>query len=401
MILPERIILSIKILSLSLLVFLTLNLISCSQDPSSIGSPFVKSDMIKLDSLDSFKDTFPQFSFTYKHVIPLGYSSTLLLGKKDDNTAYMLLNFNIYVPDSSKTDLINNAVVVNSAKVQLYKYYNYGDSTAQIDYTVHSINSGWTSLGFTIDSLSSLQRDADDVSSNKTFSDTLYQFNLSTDLVLKWLKTYANSQTPDNGVIVIPSQTSNKIVGFYALTSATYVNIPYLVVVLSKPGVYDNDTVKFSTTSDLSVVTGSIPTSQTENIFVQSSTELESRIQFDLSKIPPHAIINYAELQLTLDTTHSRFGAPYSDQLTAFYIKDTTHIDSLSTSEVTLSRSGSLYTGNITAYVQSWLSSNINYGIQVKASTYDTGMELWALKGSNAADPAVRPRLNIIYTNKN
>ena len=41
-----------------------------------------------------------------------------------------------------------------------------------------------------------------------------------------------------------------------------------------------------------------------------------------------------------------------------------------------------------------------NEGIQIRAATYDTGLELWALKGSNASDLSKRPRLKIIYTNK-
>ena len=401
MILPEKIILSIKILSAIVLTFIILNLVSCSEDPSSIGSPFLTKDLINLDSLDSFKDTLPQFSYTYKHVIPLGFSSTLLLGIRGNNVATMLLSFNISLPDTIKTDILNNALTVSSAKVQLYKNYNYGDSTAPIDYSVHSISSTtpWTSTGFTVDSLPKLQYDAADVSSNKSFTDTLYQFNLDPVLVKNWLNIYANSLTPDNGIVVIPTQNSSKIIGFYALTPATSVNIPYLVVVLNKPGVYSNDTLKFSTTSDLSIISGNPPQNQTENIFVQSSVELESRIQFNLSKVPQHAIINYAELQLTIDTTKSVFGSSYSDQLAAYYILDSTHIDS-STNQVTLNRSGPLYKGNITSYVQTWLSTKINEGIQIKSGAYDTGLELWALKGSSAADPSKRPRLKIIYTNK-
>lgn len=387
---------SIKILSVIVLAFITLNLVSCSDDPSSIGSAFLSRDFVNLDSLDSFKDTLSQSSSTYKSIIPLGFSSTLLLGQKGDNVATMLLNFNIVVPDSIKTDLINNALEVSSATVQLYKNYTYGDSNAAIDYTVHSITKTWTSDSLTIDSLSTLTFDPVDVSSNKSFSDTLYQFNLDKTLALQWLNDYAKSLTPDNGVVVIP-QNSNKIVGFYALTSATNVNIPFLTVVLNKPGVYSNDTLKFSTTADASVVSGNIP--QSENIFVQSSVELESRLKFDLSKVPPHAIINYAELLLTLDSTQSVFGNPYTDQLLVYFITDTTHIDASSTSQVTLNRSGSVYTGNITSYVQTWLSTKVNNGIQIKASTFAEGLELWALKGSGASDLSKRPRLKIIYTN--
>ena len=402
MILPERIILSIKILSAIVLVFITLNFVSCSDDPSAIGAAFLTKDLINLDSLDSFKDTIPQFSYTYKHVFPLSFSSNLLLGIKGDNVATMLLSFNIGLPDSIKAALLTNSIQVTSATVQLYKSYNYGDSTANLDYTVHSINAATSwATGFTIDSLQNnkVQYDAEDVSSLKTSSDTLYQFNLKPSLVLSWLSNYANNLTSDNGIIVIP-QNSNKIVGFYALTPATSVGIPYLVVVLSNPGVYANDTLKFTTTADVSVISGNIPQNQSENIYVQSSIELESRLQFDLSKVPQHAIINYAELQLTIDTTQSVFGKPYTDQLAALYITDSTRIDSFSTNLVALNRSGSLYIGNITSYVQNWLSTKINEGIQIKASTDDMGLELWTLKGSNSADPAKRPRLKIIYTNK-
>jgi hypothetical protein len=398
MILPERIILSMKILSVFLLTFVVLNLISCSQDPSSIGSAFLVKDFIKLDSLDSYKDTFPQYSYTYKNIVPLGFSSNILLGQKENNVATMLLNFNIIVPDSIKADLLAGALTVSSAAVQLYKSYTYGDSTAPFDYSVHSINTAWTSTGFTIDSLPALQYDVADVSSNKSSTDTLYQFYITNDLAQKWLNIYANNTTPDNGVVVIP-QNSSKIVGFYALTSATNVNIPFLVVVVNKPGVYNNDTLKFSTTADLSVISGSVPQNQTENIFVQSSVELESRIQFNLSKVPQHAIINYAQLELTIDTTQSLFGSTYTDQITASFINDTTHIDSLSTNLITLTRSGAVYSGNITSYVQNWISTKINYGVQIRAGAYTSGLELWTLKGSTAADASKRPRLKIIYTN--
>jgi hypothetical protein len=402
MILLERIILSIKILSATFLALITLTLISCSEDPSAIGSAFLSKDLINLDSLDSYKDTLPQYSYSYKHVIPLAYSSSLLLGQKGDNIATTLLAFNFVIPDTIKADLLTNSLQVTSASVQLTKFYTYGDSVAgTIDYTVHSISAStpWATE-FTIDSLSKIQYDAEDVSSGKSFTDTLYQFNLKTKVALDWLTNYAKSATPDNGLIVIP-QNSTKIVGFYALTSSTDVSVPYLTVVLSKPGVYSNDTLKFTTTADVSVISGNIPQNQNENIYVQSSVELESFLRFDLSKVPPHAIINYAELQLTIDTTQSLFGSPFTtDQLLAYYITDSTRIDSTLTNEIPLSRSGSLYKGNVTSYVQNWLSSKINEGIQIKANTYGTGLELWALKGSSASDPAKRPRLKIIYTNK-
>jgi len=314
----------------------------------------------------------------------------------------MLLRFNFIIPDSIKADLLTNSLNIDSATVQLYRSYVYGDSTSKLNYTVRSIKASapWAT-GFTIDSLSGIQSQSDPVALISTSeSDTLYQFKFDPSLVGTWLNNFAASGTPDNGIMVIP-QNDTKIIGFYALTSVTTVQIPNLRVVLSKPGVYSNDTLNFTTTADVSVVSGNIPAqNQPENIYVQSSVELESRIQFDLSKVPKNAIINYAELQLTIDPVNSVLGSPLTDQLIAEFITDSTHIDSLSTYPVTLNRVGSLYTGNITLYVQNWLSTKINEGIQIKSGSYDTGVELWALKGSNAADHTLRPRLKIIYTNK-
>jgi hypothetical protein len=392
--------LSIKILSAIVLAFIVLNFVSCSQDPSAIGSPFLSKDLINLDSLDSFKDTLLSSSSTYKHIISLDYSSNLLLGIKGNNVATMLLRFNFIIPDSIKADLLTNSLQVTSATVQLYRSYIYGDSTSTLNYTVGSIKAStpWAT-SFSFDSLSGIQSDPVTLISTSE-SDTLYQFSFDPQLAAAWLNNFAAGGTPDNGIEVIP-QNDTKIVGFYALSSVTTVQIPNLRVVLSKPNVYSNDTLNFTTTADVSVVSGNIPVqNQPENIYVQSSVELESRIQFDLSKVPQHAIINYAELQLTIDTTQSIFGSPFTDQLTAGFITDSTHIDSLSTNFVTLNRVGSLYKGNITSYVQNWLSTKINEGIQIRSASYYDGLELWTLKSSNAADRSVRPRLKIIYTNK-
>ena len=399
---------SVKTISFFVLLFVSLTFFSCSNDPSAIGSAYLKGDLITLDSLDSYKDTLPQVSSTYHYSFALGYSSNLLLGQKGNNVASMLMSFNIVLPDSITTELKLNTLNVTNAYVRLYKSYNYGDSNSVLDYSVHEINKTWTSSGYNIDSFNvwqpGNQYNSADVGSNKTASDTMYQFSITNDLALKWLNNIANGLTPDNGILLTPTSTG-KIVGFYALTPTTNVDIPYIYMVVNKPGVY-TDTLAFSTTADLSVVSGAAPQNlQDDYIYAQSSVVLESRLKFDISKLPAHAIVNYAELELTIDTTKSVFGNPITDELTARFITDTTHIDSLSTSAVTLTRSGTspVYTGNITYYVQTWLSTNNaknNLGIQIEPTNYSEGADLWAIYGSKAFDHTKRPRLKITYTNK-
>jgi hypothetical protein len=409
--------LSVKNLTFFVLLFISLTLVSCSNDPSAIGSSFLaqKGDLILLDSLDSFKDTLPQVSSTFKHIIPLGFSTTLLLGQKGDNIATTLLSFNIVFPDSIKTELINKTLQVTDANVLLYKSSTFGDTASTFDYSAHEITTGWTSSGFTIDSLPQLQYKPEDVIINNSKGhDTLvYEFHMSTNLALQWLNKIANGSTPDNGIILIPSAGSQKIVGFFALSAITNIDLPSINIVVNKPGFYI-DTLRFSTTADLSVVSGPIPQNQQNDyIYAQSSVYLESRLYFDISKLPPHAIINYAELQLTIDTTKSLLGSGLAstDLLTARFITDTTNatlIDSLSTSAVTLYKSTSapMYTGNISLYVQTWLSTKNNKGILIQPFDYTTGTDLWAIYGSKAVDPSnnkpsiYRPRLKITYTNK-
>ncbi len=397
---------SVKTLSFFILIFVSLTLLSCSSDPSAIGSSYLKGDQIKLDSLDSFKDTLTQVSSTYQHSVPLGYANSLLLGVKGDNTANTLLSFNIVLPDSIIADLKLSNLTVTNAFVQLFKSYVYGDSTSALDYSVHEINKGWTSTSFTIDSFKvwqpGNQYNAADIGSSKSVNDSLYQFSIPNSLASTWITNIANGATPDNGILLIPSSGANKIVGFYALSPTTTVDIPYIYIVVNKPNFYI-DTLKFSTTADLSVVSGPIPQNQQDYMFAQSSVILESRLKFNLSKLPPHAIINYAELDLTIDSTKSVFGVPFTDQLIAKFITDTTNTDSISntsTSAVVLNRSGSIYTGNITYYIQTWLSLKNNMGIEILPSTFTEGVDLWAIYGSNATDPAKRPRLKITYTNK-
>lgn len=401
---------SLKTISFFVLLFVSLTFISCSSDPSAIGSAYLKGDQIKLDSLDSYKDTLPQVSSTYQYSVPLGYATTFLLGRKGTNVASMLMSFNIVLPDSITAELQKNTLTVSSAFVQLYKSYYFGDSTAPFDYSVHHINTGWTSSTYTIDSFNvwqpGNQYDPVDIGSNKSYSDTMYQFNISdTKSVLGWLTSVANSTALDNGILLIPSSGTNKIVGFYALSATTSVDIPFINIVVNKSGFYV-DTLRFSTTADLSVVSGNIPQNQQNDyIYAQSSVTLDSRLKFDISKLPPHAIINYAELQLTVDTTKSVFGSTFTDQLIAQFVNDTTNTDSISSkssSSVALTRStgSSVYTGNITYYVQTWLSMKNNKGIQIEPSNYTEGVELWTIYGSKATDLTKRPRLKITYTNK-
>ena len=91
--------------------------LSCSDSPSSLGADLLSQDLINILELDSAKDSLFQSSSTYKKVIALSNADRLLLGKKDNVEAGILLKFLIFFADSIKQQIINNELTVLSAKV--------------------------------------------------------------------------------------------------------------------------------------------------------------------------------------------------------------------------------------------------------------------------------------------
>jgi hypothetical protein len=104
-------------------------------------------------------------------------------------------------------------------------------------------------------------------------------------------------------------------------------------------------------------------------------------------------------LILTSDTTNSVKGSRYTNNLLAFYLK---YADSLNTegNPVTLSYSDGKYSGEITSFVRAWLSRDQNYGLLIQPGNQLSGLDLFALKGSDNSEIQFRPRLRITYTVK-
>jgi hypothetical protein len=373
--------------------------ISCSDSPSSIGKDLLSQDLINLLEIDSSTDSLFQSSSTHKSVIPLSGASRLLLGKKDNITAEILIKFLIYFDDSLKQQLLNNELSVLSAKVTLTKNYTFGDSNATIDYSVHEINSSW-STDFTADSLALLGFDANDIAFDKSFSDSLNSFYFNPQIALNWLKATADSNlTIDQGIYIQPSTNSEKVIGFYALSYYEEVPVPLLELVIEKSGVYV-DTVSYFPLRDLSVVSGSVADVGTEDMAIQSGLNSEARLYFDLSKVPSQIIVNYAQLILTVDTLKTITGSNFTNALRLFIITDSSNLAVDSTYAILLDRDGDTFKGNISAFIQKYIYEKNNQGYIISASDKVNGVELFAIKGSNASNFEERPRLKIIYTSK-
>jgi len=372
---------------------------SCTDEPSSLGIELIGSENISAKIFDTAVDTAQQSSSFFKKVIPLGATDWILIGRYQDIEASTLMKFVFGLPDSLKEDLIDGNINVLDSWVILTNRYIYTDSMATMNFTVHKVNSSWSSSSFTVDSLANLNYEPTDASSQFTITDTLYTFHLDTALTLSWMKYTADNTLESNyGIYLDPTLSSNKVVGFQAFTAISS-EAAKLFVVIEKPGVYV-DTINGFVSADISIVDRpDLPTLPAGLISVQSSVAINSKLTFNLDQIPVSLVINKAELFITPDTVSSVKGSSFSNSLRVTYLSDA---DSLKTqgNPIFLTLKENKYTGDITSFVRNWISTKENNGILIEAGSPTSGLELFALKGSDYFEFSERPRLRITYTVK-
>ncbi|MHB8578816.1 MAG: hypothetical protein ACYDA4_03020 [Ignavibacteriaceae bacterium] len=382
---------------------ISLALYSCSNNITPIGAQLVGSDLVNLQTLDSYTDSLRQTSTYFKSSVNLSSSSYIFLGKKNNAQASSLIKFSVSLPDSINQDLAANNAHVISSKITLPTGYTYVDSNASLDFNVYKITNVWTSTTYTANNISSLAFDPVDVSSNRVVTDSLTTFNISNSLSTSWLIAAADSvDSTIYGIYLVPTSGSQKILGYTTSTSTTTSNIS-LQLVIQKPGDY-TDTTTFYPLQDASVITGILPSVSHEDIVVQAGVEINSKLWFDVSKIPANAVVNYADLTLTADSSAQLFGSTFYNALLASNLADSASAlpDSSSASlyNIMLSLTGNQYVGNVTPIVQKWISSKNNQGLLLEADGNLLGLELFALKGSSASNLQLRPRLRITYTTR-
>jgi hypothetical protein len=382
-----------------ILLILTISLafFACEDEPSDIGIELLSSDLISVRTFDSQIDTLDQNSGYHKKVIQLGTSSKILIGKHENIEASTLLKFVFGLADTLKDDIIAGDLAVNEAWIELTTRYVYVDSNEVMDFTVHKVNSFWDRSAFTIDSLPKLSYEMNDISSSKEITDTNYVFNIDPDVILSWMKNAADTSLEKNyGIYLTPVNNSGKVIGFQAFT-ATSSEAAKLTLVIEKTGSYV-DTINGFIFADVSVVDGDLPVLPSEDIAVQSSISVNSIITFDLSVVPDGVVINSAELIIKKDSINTRTGTSFANELLAYFVEDSTAKEVNEGGAFKLSFIDNSYSGDITSYVRIWINEKRNQGVILRSGNDIEGLELFALKGSNAVNFAERPRIKIVYT---
>lgn len=389
-----------KIIVFLLIAFSVLLFTKCNDSPTDIGYGLLSQDDVQVLKLDSSVDSIYQSSTYFKKIISLASSSTVLLGKAENVTSHLMLKFVFATPDSLKLDIADNKINILDSWVELVKEYSFGDSNGAFDYGAYKINDDWSSLTFNSDSLAFLSYDNIDLSSSPEVNDdSIYSFHLDNTLVGQWLKNNVDTLlAPNNGILVSPKSNTQKVLGFTAY-NINAINDPRLKVIIQKPGVYE-DTLTGYISSDLSVVIGDKPLVGSEDIAVQSSLASEAIVSFDLSSIPIDATINSATLTFTVDSLQTKTGSSFYNALGVYMLTDSTTKTISTNYSYLLTRSGSTFTGSITGIVRAINTSGINQGLLIKTADEISGVDIFALKGSNTADITKRPKLEIVYSRK-
>ncbi len=387
-----------KIVLIPFLILLIL-ICSCSDSPTSIGNNLLAPDFINVKILDSYQDSVGQNSSYFKTQIKLSDSPRLLVGKFENVEASSLIRFGIALPDSIKNAFLNSSLNIIDAKIQLTREYKIGNTAGPLNFSVHFVNSGWTSFGFTADSIPNLIYDNADISSNKTYSDSLYTFNIDNQTINSWFATASDTSVHNNkGIYIKADASSAQVIGFDAF-NVNLIGIPKLSVVVATGGI--TDTLGFYSIEDVSAISGDKPIMPAGDIAVQCGLAVNGRVKFDLSALPEGAIINKAQLTVFIDTSETRTGDTYTNSLTAYFAKDSSADTYDSTSGITLGRTADYFTADIARFIQSIASSyHENNGIILAAGGQNLSVDIFALKGSDASDTSLRPRLVIIYTGK-
>ena len=380
---------------------LSLIILSCSDDPSSIGIGLVESESLSVNTFNTRDDSTAQTSSSYKEVVSLGLSSRIFIGKKGDLDASTLMKFDFVLPDSLKSGFLNDSITVNEATITLLPDYTYNDAQQTMDFNIYKINNYWNSSTYTIDSLQQkLDYDnSTDLSSNKNFTDSIYTLNLDNSTVLSWIKSSLDTTLEKNyGIYFKPTPGSGKIVGFpaFGLSDTSYAS---LTVVIQREGSY-TDTVIGYLTADVSVISGDLPTLPTGEIAIQGGLTVRSKLFFDINDIPENVVINKAQLILTQDTLSSVTSESGAGSIAVYSIVDST-TDSVDVySAVLMTKQDNIFTGDITHFVDNWVNKKNNQGMILISGTQTDNLELLAIKGSNYSDLLERPLIKVTYTSK-
>ncbi len=380
-------------IALCVLAFSLLVLPGCSDTPSSLGIGLIpEEDFLKADTVTAYS-THERSYLTRRN---LGTSNTLAVGRTGSLEAEVLMRF-LGIPDTMKGSTINSVDLI------LFPNYIAGDSTGTVSFNVHQITSGWTESGFTWDSLTTLPYEATTIGSYSgavTDSDSVV-VSISPQLASSWFANTTDT-LPIYGILLksdAPPTAGTVIRGFESFEAT---RVPRLRIIATQNS--QIDTFELTTGYDTFVLNGTAMVDPAKYLYVHPTIAYNGMLLFDVSAVPRNAVVHTAMLELTRNPEYSLYSRPAIDSIMATFIVDSMALSDLYESYPPIStRTGNVYSLNISKMVQRWVKGFPNQGVRIKSYDEYSGSAAHGTVNpfvfyNSQSEASLRPRLKIIYS---
>ena len=389
-----------------LCVCLTLGLAlnGCSDEPTQANSLVAALPFSELVVRDTTISATAGLSFRQYTVMD---GRVNLIGRYGGYTAYTLIEF--YPSYFASRD----TALVYSAKLTLTVVTSLGSAGAPFGFNVYRLDRSWSETSFTWDSLQSGLYDPSVIRGSFTSvaagPDTQQiVVNLDTAMVRDWLATPTSTTATKYGIILVPTPSTNIVLGIheFATDSASY--YPSLQIIAGNTSGTARDTmVPYNQGIDTFVGNIDNLAADPTLLYMQAGVAYRSALTFDVSFIPKGSIVNSAELLLDRKPGTSMLTRFTADTVLSPHVllsgTDNSVFESELTSAYGRRKAGTPYTFSLDMRhaVQSWVRGP-NYGVLLRqTSGYEYScFDLLTFYGPLAADPAARPRLKVIYSQK-
>lgn len=359
---------------------------ACVNEPGVVGSGLIPAnDLTQADTLDLIATR----SYGFTSVSDsLTTAVVVAIGKTPDLEAWGLVTFDGF------PSYYDN-IAVQYAELRFRATYHLGDSLGQFSVAVRKALSSWQRNSFSYSDLRQPGFYEDPARSTHMIGpigDTAdIVIPLDSALVNSWFR--ADSANPNFGIVLEPTNTT-VIKGFVT---------PQLYVEYVHPDSSDADTTSFTAPfGDYRFVAQAADTS-----FLQDSAFVRLRggaayrgiMDFDIAALPPSSAIHRALLELSADPAGSDFSSAVSDSVMAMF-SDAQGLYARfeAISDVFTVSGQKVYSINITPFVQYWTHGVGLPRVGLRIYSERNEVDGISVHGSAALDPALRPKLRIIYS---
>lgn len=373
----------------------------CAEKPKSVGN-----GLPNIDGAFTIADTvlYGVRDTTYRVPLQTGYGVSNLTGRL--SAAEEMIAMINMMPDGTVDSL--KGARIDTAEFRLTVNYRFNPPQGMLQYQVVEIKKSWSQTTFTTDSVPFLTLGSTVVG---TFNDSMLygavaKAMIDTSEIRKWAVSYSDTSIPDHYGFAVqsPAGMNNGIIGFSSFSD--YISfVPQLFIRYTKNG--RRDSLSYSSGEDAFASKSNAPTGSS-GLSVRGGFGIRSKVTFDLSSLVNKPIVNFASMDLTVDTTASVISGFSPDTVTALVGMSSSTLD-LSDSSIFVYGfkvtpavgQPPVYRFSLTGVADRWVrGAKPNYGLNLRwAAEYGTTEKI-VFYPSTSTEAAKRPKLNITYSKK-